>query len=129
MLKLYQFEVLAGFLLAVAGAAIPSPHGTGLQSLFEAPSFLLCCAGVLTGSRAVRSAFEEHGRDKDLAMRDPQYMRVRFQVQLTSVVAVAAIGLLLAKRYDIPWFVPLAAAALFAVSLPAINRASGWVQR
>ena len=62
-------------------------------------------------------------------MRDPQYMRVRFQVQLTSVVAVAAIGLLLAKRYDVPWVVPLAAAALFAVSLPAINRASGWVQR
>jgi hypothetical protein len=127
VLKLYQYQVLAGFLLAVAAVApVASAFGAGPQSILEAASFLLCCAGIMTGGRAVRSAFEKHGRDKVMAARDPQYMELRKGVQFTSTAAVGAIGLLLAKRYDVPWFAPLAGAALLAVILPVINRAFGW---
>ena len=98
----------------------------GIAESLQATSFLFCCAGIITGGRELRSAFDAFGRDKSLARRDPAYMRARTQLQITSVAAVAAVGVVAARRYSVGDAVPLAAAAALGLSLPFINRLSGW---
>jgi len=50
----------------------------------------------------------------------------RAQVQITALVATAAIGLAAARRFNIPLVIPMAGTTLFGVGLPLINRATGW---
>jgi hypothetical protein len=129
-LKLYQIQVLAGVLLtALAEGILIAGHSAFAANnveLLEGSGFLLCCAGVVTGGRDLRSAFDAFSRDKSAAKRDPTYMRARAQLQITSVAAVAAVGLIVARRSNIDVVVPLAASALLGLSLPFVNRASGW---
>jgi len=131
-LKLYQLQVLAGVLVAalMEGKSLVSGHALagGIADLLEAVSFLLCCAGVVIGARDLRSGFDAFGRDKTVARRDPAYMRARAQLQITSVAAVAAIGVLAARRYSVSDVVPLVAAAALGISLPLVNHLSGWTE-
>ena len=129
-MRMYQFQVGAGVVAAVLMewviAAVRAPSNAMIASL-EATSFLLCCAGVITGGREHRMAFDAFGRDKDKARRDPAFMRARAQLQITSVAAVAAIGVVAARKYSVSDMVPLVPAAALGFSLPVINRLSGWV--
>ena len=131
ILKLYQVQVLAGVLLAVVMEGLFMTSGPyisrGIAASVQAASFLLCCAGIMKGGRELRSAFEVFGSDKSLARRDRIYMRMRGQLQITSVAAVAAMGLVAARRSGIADVIPLLAAAALGLSLPLINRLSGWV--
>ena len=130
-MRLYQLQVLAGVLVAALMeglfAAAPTPSNGIVESL-EATSILLCCAGLITGGREHRSAFEAFGRDKITARQDPAFMRARAHLQITSVAAVAAVGIVAARRYSVSDVVPLVAALALGLSLPFINRLSGWVR-
>lgn len=129
-LKLYQTQVLAGVLLIilVEGALIAGRPGltNSVVELVEGAGFLFCCVGVASGGREARIAFDTLDRNKDIAKRDPVFMRARAQVQVTAVAATAAVGLVAARRFNIEPTVPLAGAALLGLSLPFVNRATGW---
>ena len=130
-MRLYQLQVVAGVLLAglmeilvAADPALP----TGIVVGLEGASFLFCCAGLLTGGREHRLAFDAFGRDKSVAKRDAAFMRARAQLQFTSVGAVAAIGVLAARRFGVSAVIPLISASALGLSLPFINRLSGWAK-
>jgi len=129
-LKFYQCQVLVGVALAALIEGLfwaAGPLSSGISETIEGASFLFCCVGILTGGRELRAAFERFGRSKDTARHDLPYMRARTQLQITSVAAVAAIGVLLARRCGVGVAVPLVAAAALGISLPFINSLSGWV--
>lgn len=132
-LKLYQTQVLAGVLLVilVEGALVAGRLSltNSMVELIEGAGFLFCCFGVAGGAREVRIAFDAVNRDKGVAKRDPAYMRARAQVQVTGVTAAAAVGVVAARRFGIGPLVPLAGAGLLGLSLPFVNRATGWSRR
>ena len=129
-MKLYQAQVAAGMVIASAMEILqitaPSSLSGVALPLFEAGSFIFCCAGLAGGARDMRLAFEALGRDKARAKRDLAFMRARVQLQITAVVAVVALGVVAARRFNISILVPLAASALYGISLPLLNRWLGW---
>ena len=125
-----EYQVGAGCLLAILCAVLrvgmPSHETPALLEALEPLSFGLCCVGVMGAGRSVRVKYEALGRNKDLARRDPAYMRQRLRMQCTAVIASASLWSLAAGRFGIP---PLTAVALLiglAILLPVINRATGW---
>ena len=131
-LKLYQMQILAGALLAavmegLVMASRPWPT-SGAVDMLEGGSFLLCCAGLMTGGRELRLMFDSKGRDKKAAKSDSAYMRARAHLQIASLVAVAAIGVIVARRWNISWVYPAAGTAALGLSLPIVNRISGWAR-
>jgi hypothetical protein len=132
-LKLYQAQVLVGVLLIILieGALVAGRPSlaNSLVELIEGAGFLFCCAGVVAGAREARTAFDALGRDKAAAKRDLDFMRARVEVQAAAVAATAAVGLVAARRFGIGPLVPLAGAGLLGVSLPFLNRATGWSRR
>ena len=130
-LQLYEVQVLVGGLLAGLMESLvviqPPWLNASAVELLEAGSFLFCCAGVLTGGRAIRTAFDAFGRDKKAATRDAAYMRARTRFRVVSFIAIAAVGLLVARRFNINAAYALVGAALLGMAVPMIDRASGWV--
>ena len=131
-LRIYQLQVLAGFLLCalreglffVGGPSLPR----GIPGFLEAGVVLFCGVGIWGAGRDLRTAFEAFGHDKNLARCNPDYMRARSEIQIMSVGAVAALGVVIARRYGVSDAIPLAVAAAMGVSLPFVNRLSGWVR-
>ena len=123
-------QVVAGGLLTALMEAIlvTRPHWLTASSvnLLEGAAFLFCCAGVMTGGRKVRTAFEALGNDKDAARRDETFMRSRTRVRIVAFVAVAAVGVLAANRFNFDPVYGLIGAALLGISAPLIDRARGW---
>jgi hypothetical protein len=130
-LKTYEVQVLAGALLAALMEALilihPSWFNVSAAELLEGGSFLLCCAGNITGGRAIRASFAALGSDKEVAARDATYMRARARFRIVSFIAVAAIAVLAARRFNINVAYALAGTALLGIAIPVIDRASGWV--
>jgi hypothetical protein len=128
-LKLYQTQVLAGAILValVEGAlALGGVLANSLMETVEGAGFIFCCLGCAAGARGVRTSFVALGSDKTVAKRDPVFMSARAEVQMTALVAMAAVGLVAARRFNIPPTMPIAGTTLFGLGLPLINRATGW---
>jgi hypothetical protein len=129
-LKLYQMQILAGTMLIILVECVlfvVRPRlNDSLVDLIEGAGFVLCCVGVADGGRRVRIAFEAFGRDKSVAKRDQVFMRTRAQVQLAALAAKIAVGLAVARRFGFTPIVPLLGGGLLGLSLPFVNRATGW---
>ena len=101
--RLYQMNVAAGaacaVLLGVLRHGASSSSDTSLLRALEAASFGLCMIGIFVGGRSVRTRFEEFGSDKAAATSNPSYMRERRDLQVTAIVAAAAVASLAASRY------------------------------
>jgi O-antigen/teichoic acid export membrane protein len=130
--KLYQVQVIAGAALAGVLVLLDSSgamdHDQALSELIEGASFLLCCAGILTGGRGIRNGYAALGSDKLRAIQSEEYMQQRRHFQLTALVACAAIALLLARQLGYSPLYALGGSVALGLLLPVINRASGWTQ-
>lgn len=63
-----------------------------------------------------------------MAVRDTDYMAERVRVQISAMFATAAVAMVLASRYGIDALITgLVVLIGGAVTLPLINRLSGWV--
>ena len=128
-IKLYQTQVGAGWLAALLLAALRVPNTTDKSVLaaLEALSFLLCCAGIITGGRAIRAKFVAFNSDKSIARGDPTYMRDRRDLQITAAVACSGVASLLASRNGFnPFYTGLIVLVVAGIALPITNRLRGW---
>ena len=133
-LKLFQMQVAAGTACAILLAAIrhiaPSRIDAHQSALLEAASFGLCGVGIITGGQSLRSRYGELNFDKSRALADRGYMRARKELQITALIACAAVGSLLASRNGIsPLYAAVAILVGLAITLVLVNRAGVWASK
>ena len=127
----YQLLVLAGVAASAAHYCLRFLQTPDLQlaldPILEAAGFVLCGAGVVTGSTAIRASFDKFGRNVVLAARDASYMRQRFIFRISVLPAAPAIASLMAPRLDIDPLVAATAVGVLSIAgVVLVDRLTSW---
>ena len=131
---IYKVLVVVGAALAVLLAYLrhgaPGSADTLQLAMLEATSFGLCVAGIIIGGRAHRRKYRGLGLSKATARVIPTFMKERAGLQVTALMAGAAIASLAASRIDLnPFYAGTAVLAATALAIPVANSLSGWTRK